>query len=106
MDWQGGQQQQSPVDDRQYYSIINAWTMTLIGIQAQSLQMLQFANLWMAQQAYIEAVGKDDLDALLVANTPYFCSYAQIADPNTAIYAAAQSCGDNEAQTKNIYANL
>lgn len=36
--------QKSPVDDRQYYDLINSWVMTLINLQAQAMQMIQAAN--------------------------------------------------------------
>lgn len=41
--WQTNSQK-SPVDDRQYYTLIYSWVTSLIGLQTQAMQMIQAAN--------------------------------------------------------------
>ena len=78
--------QKSPVDDRQYYDIIYGWVLDIVGIQAQGLEMIQNANLFMASQAYVNAVGANS-SALAASLTPDFCLSAAQAKPGTALYA-------------------
>ena len=44
--WQVNYPDKSPYDDRQYFDIILNWYGTYFGVQVQSLQMLQAANLY------------------------------------------------------------
>lgn len=80
----------SPVDDRQYYDIIYGWVLDIIGIQAQGLEMIQNANLFMASQAYITAAGANS-STLAATLTPDFCLNAVQAEPGTPLRAGKLS---------------
>lgn len=45
--WQLPSNPKSPVDDRQYYEIMNQWVLSLISLQMQAIQMIQSANLYL-----------------------------------------------------------
>lgn len=44
--WKLKAAQKSPVDDRQYFDLINGWMFSLFNLQAQTIQMIQAANLY------------------------------------------------------------
>lgn len=44
--WRLKAAQKSPVDDRQYFDLINGWVVSLLNLQAQAIQMIQAANLY------------------------------------------------------------
>lgn len=44
--WRLKAAQKSPVDDRQYFDLINGWVLSLLNLQAQAIQMIQAANLY------------------------------------------------------------